>query len=268
MAEQLIHKPAVVVVTGTHSSGKSTLISDIEAGKLSELGIYDHDYDDFGYGLLETDDGRHPYVTIPEAARRLADLSHNPSLLAEDYSLEFQLDIESDALFRIHTASAMALELTEDYLRENIISPNQPEIKPIAISDRGPLDGIFYSKLQLPDENVDIINGSPRTAFMSEWLKSFVNLVVITDYRDMPFEPDQARLADAEFRRLVGNNIESGYRQFLDDESVVTIGGNRAERRAKLLELLGQIGSGSNIASRQLIPYENWESIELNVSRS
>jgi hypothetical protein len=266
MSEQLIHKPAVVVVTGTHSSGKSTLISDIEAGKLTELGIYDHDYSDFGYGLLETDDGRHPYVTVPEAARRLADLSHNPGLLAEDYTLDFQLEVESDALFRVHTASAMAEELTADCLRENIISADQGEINPVVISDRGSIDGIIYSKLRIPGENLDIVNNEPRTWFLSEWLKSFVNLVVITDYKDIPFQPDQARLADAEFRQIVGEIIENGYRQFLDEDSVVVIGGNRAVRRSKLLALLGQIGGFSSIASRQTVPYENWRSIELDIS--
>jgi|GEM_PF-5295338 hypothetical protein len=267
MAEQLVNKPAVVVLTGTHSSGKSTLMSDVELGKLSDIDTPDPEYDDFGYGLVKADGGLHPYVTVPESARRLANLYyHHPDSLAENYTLDFQLNVESDALFRIHSATEMATQLTGKFIEGGVISPAQPEVTPIVISDRGPLDGIIYSKLLIPGEDMDVVGGSPRTGFMSEWLKSFVNLVVITDFKDVPFEADEARLEDAQFRQLVGENIESGYRQFLDEGSVVVISGNREERRCKLEELLGQISNYNTIPARPSEPYKNWRSIELDIS--
>lgn len=264
MAEQYIDKPAVVVITGTHSFGKTTLLNDIETGKLSDLGLYDYEYNDFGYGLLEAENGTHPFITVPESARRLADLFHRLDLLTDSYSLDFQLEIESSALFRIIAATNMAKELSRELVGDGVIEPSQSVISPIVIPDRGPLDGIVYSKLRIPDENMDAVNGSPRTGFWSEWLKESVDLVVITDYRDVPFEPDEARLEDIKFRELVAESIESSYRQFLDESSVTVINGNRAERRIKLLALLGQTGNYGDIV-RKVEPYARWGSIILDI---
>ena len=264
MTEQHIDRPPIIVVTGTHSSGKSTLLSDIEVGKLSTLGIDDDGYNDLGYGFLETDNGTQPYITVPESARRLADIFHRPDLLTTHYDLDFQLEIDFQALCRINAATHMADELTEVLLDEGLIESSQPVITPIIIPDRGPLDGIVYSKLQLPGENVDILRGSPRTGFWSEWLKSVVDLVVITDYKDVPFEADEARLEDAEFRQLVGEAIESSYRQFLDERSIIAISGDRLERRDKLLSLLGHIGNYGSIV-RTMEPFEKWGSIKLDI---
>jgi len=264
MTEQHIDRPAVVVITGTHSSGKSTLLSDIEVGKLSTLGIYDDGYNDLGYGFLETDNGTQPYITVPESARRLADAYHRPDLLTDHYDLDFQLEIDFQALCRINTATHAADELPRALLDEGLIESSQPVITPIIIPDRGPLDGIVYSKLQLPGENVDIIRGSPRTGFWSEWLKSSVDIVVITDYKDVPFEADEARLEDARFRQKVDEAIKRSYRQFLDERSIVAISGNRIERREKLLSLLGRISNFGSIV-RTMEPYAKWESVKLDI---
>ena len=228
------------VVTGTHSSGKSTLLKDLELGKLSDLGINDNEYSDFGFGVVSDpkDDEPLPLILIPEAARRLVTLYRRPDFVAENYTLDFQIAIDFDVVARIHTAHQLAARLPKRLMEEKLIDHGSKQKEPVVISDRGPLDGCVYSSIRCLDEDTDVINGSPRTGFMTEWLKSFVNLVYITDHLEIPLEEDAARLADVEFRDQIARGIRANYSSFFDQDSIITLHGDRETRKTQLITTL------------------------------
>jgi len=263
MTEHSISDPSFIVITGTHSAGKSTLLSDIEVGKLETLGItnIEGEYDDFGYGLAESDSGIRPFVTVPETARWCADLYKRPDFLAENYNLGFQLNIDSQALFRTHAAAFATKSLTASLKESGDIPSSQTVINPLVVSDRSAMDGVVYSELRIP-KDTNIVFGSPRTGFISEWLKTYTDLAVVVDHNEVEFEDDAARLSELDFRDTVNRSIRLNYEHFLGSEKVVSICGNRENRVQKFLQLIGQVANTS--ADRQFNrPYQEWSQITL-----
>lgn len=264
MIEVYVHDPVVGIITGTHSAGKSTLLSGIEAGKLNDLNVHDTEYDDFGYAVIQDDTGnKHPLLTIPESARWWADIAKHADFLAENYTLDFQIAVDSHVVSRIHNAMHLARTVTSALIDRDGIPSSQPIVRPVILSDRGPLDGIVYSALRLPDQDTNVINGSPRTGFMAEWLKSYVDLVIVADHAGVPVEIDPARLNDVQFRSNVATLIERSYKQILGEESVATVSGNQTSRHMELASLLSKLISSEATAARNNMDYRDWPSIRL-----
>lgn len=247
------------VVTGTHSSGKSTLLADLEKGKLSDLGIHPDEYDDFGFGIIPNSKKTEliPLILVPEAARWLAkDIYQRPNLLAGKYSLGFQLEIDNETIMRIHAAHELTRSLRKKLVDTGLVAPDVRVGQPVVISDRGPIDGLVYSSLRVERET-DIIGSYPRTGFMSEWLRTFVDLVFITDHNGVPFQQESARLNDTNFRDRVAKSIELNYGRFFERDSIVTLQGDRKSRKERFVtELSQRVAQGRPAYTSQ--PYTSW----------
>lgn len=260
---------------GTHSSGKSTLRNSLETAELTDIGIGGGEYEDFGYGVWTVGSGSEAeellVVTVPEAARWLADQYNKPSKLAEDYTFDFQREIDFHTIMRRHKAES----LVSAVLKKLDLNSGQPRVA--VVSDRSALDGVVYSGLRIP-EQTDHVGGSARegytgvppgtpnsqarTGVMSEWLNSFIDQVYIVDHTEVPFESDDARLADSKFRERVAEAIAINYAELHFGEPVI-IRGNETERKDKMISHLGstclrleEINAMRN--QRRIRPYSEW----------
>ena len=251
----------LAIITGTHSAGKSTLLSDLEQGKLNDLGVYDEEYTDFGYGVIDSPTGKRALVTIPETARWYAGLYDRPDLLAENYNLDFQLSIDSLVIFRAHAATALS-QAVKNKLIERGELPDASILEPIVVSDRGPLDGIIYSEARILDRDTNIVNGSPRTGFHTEWLKSFVDLVIIADHKDIASEADAARLDDDALRQKIGESTVRNYTQFMPEGMVHIVSGDQEARKAEVKKLLAPLTYDERI-TRKALAYEKWKNVKI-----
>jgi hypothetical protein len=257
-----------VVITGTHSAGKSTLLSGLEDGKLSDLGVLHPEYDDFGFGVQQDSHSgiEIPVITVPESARWLAvDVHNRPDLLAENYQLDFQLSIDAETIFRFHAGNELAATAIKNMQREGLLMGASSHMQPLVVSDRGPLDGVVYSELRC-DGDTNKINGFSRTGFATEWLKSFIDLVVISDHSSIPFEFDGARMEDHKLRNDIAECIDANYRTVMPEESVTTLHGDEQDRKHSLLKEVSRSISGKTNYSKPSLPFQAWGTVKLQLS--
>ena len=199
---------------------------------------------------------------MPESARWLAvSILDRPDLLAENYSLPFQLSVDAEVIARFHVASYLAATVIPRLRQESLLDNDAPVTKPVIVSDRGPLDGVTYSELRC-ETDTNTVNGSPRTGFLVAWLKDYVNLVVIADHTAIPFEPDAARLPDHAFRLRVAHDIAKNYGAVLSYDQITTVTGSRDERKGQLIRAI-LATQEVPAASPPPTPYEQWASVTL-----
>ena len=254
---------SVAVITGTHSAGKSTLLNNFEMGKVSTLGIEGKDYDDdLGYGIVDSPIGPRALITIPESARMLADACGRPDLLAENYTLDFQLSIDAVLQFRIHEATAITSQVSERLVKEGLLPQSDGADHPIVLSDRGPLDGVIYSEARSEGRDTNIINGFGRTGFHTEWMKSFVDLVIVADHTTVPFQADATRLADVDFRDRIADSVLLNYSALMPADSVRVVTGDKETRRSEVEALLAPL-SIKNRLGRTSLSYDEWPSVRI-----
>jgi len=237
---------SLVIVTGTHSSGKSTLVSGIEQGKLAELGdnypFTGNRYaDDLGYGMLDSPDGQRFVITVPETARWLAEEVGRPDLLAENYSLTFQYDIDALATYRIGAAVGATSSVMEQLMKQGLLEFSDIASKPLIVSDRGPLDGVIYSTERIHDRDTNLMDGYPRAGSHAEWTRQAASLVIVSDDQDVPFEKDAARLDDNLLRQEIARRILLNYGDIMPEDSLVVVSGNADERLAETKRILGSL---------------------------
>jgi hypothetical protein len=144
-----------VVVTGTHSAGKTTLLSDY--GCRTEMLEEAADYklpSGFTAGYEYVEGVVVPVVIAPEAATRYAStVAKNSRTLTDMYTLEHQIGIESIAQQLMVRANVVAAHLSHR------LQPNMSTPVAIVASDRSQLDGHVYSSVRLPEaeqEEVDM----------------------------------------------------------------------------------------------------------------
>jgi hypothetical protein len=241
MMESFPLETVVAVITGTHSAGKSTLLAGFEQGKLSDLVVRDRIYDDLGYGIVDSPNGQRALITVPETARWLADRVKRPDFLAENYSLDFQLDIDALVKSRIHAAIGSTGEVVNALLEQGKLSPSKATMKPVVLSDRGPLDGVIYSQERMPDQDTNMMNGLSRLGHNATWMRGAVDLVIVADATDIPFERDEARLDDVVMRQRIAQSVLSQYGALVSAEDLAVVSGSREERHAQVASLLATL---------------------------
>lgn len=243
--EDLAYRPLVCAVDGTHAAGKTTLVESFgEQGKLQdlmrELTGKELPYDDLGYGLLDLPpvDSLVPAVFVPETARWAADYSDDPTLLGENWNLEFQLQLTEKYKTRIQTAVELA-GLVAHYLTATTPDLETDDFcRPLVLTDRSGLDGLAYTRLRASIEGSDLIGGFPSAGASKKWTAYYIDLVLLADHSDVPFEPDPARSNDLQLREDVAAEVEADYRSILPPERIGMLQGNLERRQQDLARFI------------------------------
>lgn len=245
--ELFLARPLVCAVDGTHAAGKTTLVESFEEqGKLcdivNELAGKELPYDDLGYGLinLPVTDQLTPTVFVPEAARWAANYSGDSTLLGENWNLEFQLQLTEKYKSRIQTAfelsglAAQHLVTTTQELEAGDLT------RPLVLADRSGLDGLAYIRLRSGLENTEVIGGFPIADASKKWAAYYIDLVLLPDHTEIPFEPDSAQSNDLELRDSIAVEVANNYRSVIPPERTQILRGDREQRRAGLLQFIAQ----------------------------
>lgn len=255
---------AVAIITGTHSAGKSTLLTDIEEGEIRDFDMKLSSYEDFGYATLDVNDEQRCVITVPETARWLADTLHRPDLLADNYDPGFQGAINVLAIQRIHEAIRLTGVIEQLLVNNGTISRPSP-VGPIVVSDRGPLDGLIYStqrSVDKPKKSDGVEENSRELGFFTEWTKRYVDVAILVDHKEVPFDIDAARSSSKSLRSEIGRLIKLNYDQFLPRD-VVTIRGNEEERKIGAISILSALRPGEYM-QRSPLDYTSWKAVELH----
>ncbi len=233
------------VVTGTHSAGKTTLVSDYVAtlnnrrtiGGESQDALYYYSAGSLTYNHLEI-----PVVTIPEAATIYALERRTPEVLTTSYTFDDQVRME---------LLADTLGTEGSILAESLFDALNPAHKgkrvALLLSDRTGLDGAVYSGVRLPaqeQENVNLyevmkntggmlIGSGPHTYQWRQAVRQAIaqsDIAFIVDHEEVPFESSELRLADLEFRNRIATQITKAYNAVLGTDMLVKVSGTREER--------------------------------------
>ena len=234
-----------VIVTGTHSAGKTTLLNDYgtQTDLLEEVAYYKipagftANYENIRGVTV-------PVVIAPEAAAYYAErVAKNNRTVTDQYTIENQIGIESIAKRLIVQANVIAAHLSHR-LQPNIRRPHA-----IVVSDRSQLDGHVYSAVRLPDAEQELIDiaevaqstggktphnysGHPipyRQRARANAADSF-SIAFIAEHSEIPFKASGLRLDDSQFRDQVAHAMAAYYKAILGEHRVVTLTGNRTER--------------------------------------
>lgn len=237
-------QPKTLVITGTHSAGKSTLLMDFTEGKLTDIGVYSSEYNDLGYAVVvdPATESKVPVITVPEAATWLiVEQYGRPDLLGENYTQEVQNSINSETVFRTHYAAELSELVVKALIDDGQLSKEDEVLRPIIVTDRSLLDGLVYGDYR---SNGPEVADSVQTQrdFCNPWTKTFVDSAASVDHTEVEFEQSAARLDDEIFRDDIAQLIDEAFSAMLHPDQRVTIGkfsGNREERKRQLtLEVL------------------------------
>ncbi len=254
-------EPMVVVIAGTHSSGKTTLLQDFEIGKLSELSLGEEiEYPDFGYGIIEASDGtQHATITVPEAATQLTRQLQRPDLLTDNYSIDFQFNVDFDAASRIHEAIFAMSALKKHLLGAGHMTSPSTVGRDLVISDRSPFEGVIYGYIRTGVTDVDTFahKKGTRVGFWANWVHSFVDAVILTSHDEVDFESSPVRPNDPAMRENVAKSIAANYHAIMPDGTVTVITGNETERLAKSTKFILSLINMSSQKPNQL-PFSAW----------
>lgn len=235
-------EPFVVAVVGTHSAGKSTLVQSFETGKLDDVLDEELLYEDFGYGLVEPpeESPATPVVIVPETALWCAKLSDQPDLLGKNWNLAFQLQVDGMYMLRSQAGIEIATRAVNKLVDTHPDFSDRDLTRPLVLTDRSVLEGLAYTRAHLPGQDTDIIGGFPRAAFHKKWIAQYVDVTVLTDHTEVPFQADPSRVDDLTFRNDVAEQVTQDYHSALPSERIRTIQGNKEQRKAALNSLIEQ----------------------------
>lgn len=233
------------VATGTHSAGKSTLVSDYFE-TLHDVGLIGGEEQGalhtFLAGSIVFQNIHIPVVAVPEAATLYAKETAKPELLTTGYTLEDQIRIEllADAL---GTDASLLSEQRFDELNPT----HHGRRLAVLLSDRSGLDGAVYSRVRLPDseqEQIDLadvmrktggylIGVAPNIYLWRDCVRRAIantDVAFMVNHTEVPFESSELRLEDQDFRNKIAVDIKKSYISVLGTDKVVDIHGSRAER--------------------------------------
>ena len=242
------------VVTGTHSSGKSTLVESFRDTDLTlEYGIPEP----FGFDLLDLGDPdnspvldkRIPLITIGEAATDYAQQQGNPALIGDEYSLATQQKIERLGMFNLAKAQVV-LAGAINRARSEFGHDSIANVA-LTLSDRWPTDGKPYSQLRLPEADSDMIGTYP---FRQEQLRNAVSsldFVFLTKPQEVPFERTTARPSDAQLRDNIHDELLELYKD-ISQNPIFELQGTKSERHDSLKAHLTML-LGSHFVARTMV---------------
>jgi len=218
MAFEHLERPTgLVVITGTHSAGKTTLFNDLQ----------DH--------LPKTECTNVAFSE--EAATTYATTQPGKELsLTDGYTPEDQVIIEVNNFGAI-TEAVDSTQSSDDTHPGGLV-----------ISDRSPLDGLAYAMLRTGEdqrlvsmyETYSSAQNSagntvpgvflPWAQWVSKFTQRYVDLVIIPDHTEVPFEDNGLRESDVNFREEVAETIARLYKNIVGRERILVVAGSREER--------------------------------------
>ena len=222
-----------VSITGTHSSGKSTLLNLFERGSMNEF-LIPEDSEDLGWGAIYDieHDQTVPVVTVPEAATWLANRMNWPEYLTTDYNHGVQTEIDAQHVHRLIEAY-----MTIPVVRAGVAARyGELSDATVLMTDRSIADGLPYSANRTPDEpNIDVspnvIGGLNSRIFIArEMMNTYVDLVLIADHKEVPFQSSRLRTYDHALRDQVAEDISRYYFTNADNYQIRWLRGSGVER--------------------------------------
>jgi hypothetical protein len=252
------------VVTGTHSSGKTTLLKDYgtKTEVLNEVTGYEIP-SRFTAGYEYVEGLTIPVVIAPEAATFYANrIAKNKRVVTDQYTMADQIGMESIAKRLIIHANVVAAHLAHR------LQPNLERPIAIVVSDRSQLDGHVYSSVRVPEEEQELIDiaavakatgagvpsnyaGFPipyRENARISAAESF-SLAFMTNHKEVPLTASDYRSDDIAFRDAIAQRMTDYYKTVIGAERVITLSGNRIDRLDILSDSLRGI-------ARSMIAYQ------------
>jgi predicted ATPase len=238
VANQLVLE---MLITGTHSSGKTTVIDGFRDVELeASLGIPES----YGFSVQDIQiDGENgptglavPVLSVGEAATKYASSLNDLSVLGENYTFEHQRKIEIEAdgalqMARVALVKAVrSLRATNEY--DNLANAA------VVLADRGPIDGGVYSKLRIPEEDDDTLNGFPLRDSFRAHANASLDCVFIADKSDTPFDQTAGRPADGELRDKIDEYLSAAYSNISYNRPHI-LHGSPEERRQQIVSTIG-----------------------------
>lgn len=239
----------IAVVTGTHSSGKTTVIDDYakEGTRVTHPDL------DLPFGLREVAQNigqiSVPVVVVPEAARTYCTLTRNPGAMREA-SIYPQLDVERLGESMINYATEVALLLATPIGSKKVAA---------LLLDRSPLDALAYSEFSAPHQ-------SHATVRIHEWLAAShliygnpsdhtvhnlrpqleadakqLDMVFMTDETAIELEDDGYRDTAESFRSRIAKSIHTLYGNIVGENNITMLRGDRQTRTASLEQGIQQM---------------------------
>lgn len=244
-----------VIITGTHSAGKTTLFEDYFSEGESVCGL------DYGGSCNFYVTGREiggvhvPIVGVPEAATLYAEEAHNPRILTTDYKMADQVWIEQRGLLMNGAATILAAEMAHQW------NKSRSEIFGVLVTDRSPLDGTAYSAVRLPDEEQELFElrqlaAQCRSGFvlishnedgvydMRKPVREAIatcDAVVMTDHTEVTFKPSELRESDLIFRDTIAGVIRQKYEEVVGPQAITLLRGSRRKRVEKLQSVVQDV---------------------------
>lgn len=235
-----------VVVTGTHSAGKTSLLEDYgtQTKLLEEVTGYKVPAN-FSANYEYAEGMPVPVVIAPEAATYYADtVAKNNRVVTDQYTVEHQIGIESVAKRLITRAQVVAAHLAHR------LQPD-PDIRPraIVVSDRSQLDGHVYSRIRTPNAEQELIDmAHVALATGGKAPKNYVGhaipyredarqnaadslgIAFIADHSEILFNHSEYRVDDIQLRDKIAHSMIDYYETVLGSDRLVRLSGNRIER--------------------------------------
>lgn len=229
----------VAVVTGTHSSGKTTVIDEYARHSVPVQAD-----PDFGLRVVKQTVGDTilSVVVVPEAARQYCSLTKNPRAMLAP-SIYPQLDVERLGESMINYATMVACKQAQTIAGYHVAA---------LLLDRSPLDALSYGALIAPHQ-------SHRAVTLRDWLRNSATMfgspsesavidiqtrleqdakqidrVFFTNEAEVTFETDGQRIEAADFRTAIAHDLRKRYEVVVGKNAITDLNGNE-ETRVTLL---------------------------------
>lgn len=249
-ADSSIPDVPLIAIDGTHSSGKSSVLTELAVGR-SILDVGEAKMWGIQAFAEPVRDELTPVVLVHEAATRVATTWNQPEMLTTGYTASGQYVIEQSADGAISVAGLVACELGKQL--------NDLRVRPVVVTDRSALSGYSYLTERLPEEDPNWVNlsqvaqetgmllaapvSTPRDIceLFRAAMQEACDHAYITDHTEVPFEDNGLRLEDTELRERIARSIHKIYRDCLGSNRVSVLAGTAEERAAKVRAKLHQL---------------------------
>lgn len=240
---RLSHDIPLVVVTGTHLAGKSTVIEE-----MIDAGIVIPEAPDRDPKLTWPKIRRYGNVLIsfvPEAMTEFMRQQNDPTAPTTGYTLSKQCVVENQNLGMIMDGFYVATEAMKE---------SDAKFSAV-VCDRSMLDGSSaYRKQRLRNKNRRRIStqrinndvyGEPGNTsgiyldydtIWRSFLAEYCDLALVADHTQIPYISDETRVDDVQFREDIYTEIVTAYTETLGPNKVVHLQGSREERTTFTLD--------------------------------
>ncbi len=236
--------PFVAIVSGPDYSGKRTLLTDLEYGKLKHLKgfrLADDQHDDYGYGVSRFQNDRliMPYITVPAPDKYKAEdkFKDSDNMSEQDDEL-LRIGIESEIMQRIQDAFPLGYQLLELLRRDAEFDSGIIIPRPVIISGKGPFIETIRKVHHDPRSDYDAKDLRADTDYSKAWLKNRVQLLAIATHTETTFHRGMSNKKSLQLAEEEAKKIEDSHAGLLPNESIVTLNGDRDQRRDTLLAVI------------------------------